>query len=91
MRIGIDSFVATRKHPVTGVAPSPAERIRDLLAEALILPVQNAGQASFVKGNISVTSFRDRDERHLRVRAQLRRVPDDGPHAEAQLELRARV
>jgi hypothetical protein len=76
---------------VVYIQPLLPQRIRDLLAEALILPVHNAGQASFVQGNISVTSFRDRDERHLRVRAQLRRVLDDVPHAEAQLELRARV
>ena len=40
MQIGIDSFVATRKHPVTGIVPSPAERMRDLLEE-----VEHADQA----------------------------------------------
>ncbi|MBI3885242.1 MAG: LLM class flavin-dependent oxidoreductase [Opitutae bacterium] len=33
MQIGIDSFVATDADPVTGVAPSPAQRIADLLEE----------------------------------------------------------
>lgn len=33
MQIGIDSFVATNADPVTGVAPSPAQRISDLLEE----------------------------------------------------------
>ena len=33
MQIGIDSFVATNADPLTGVAPSPAQRIADLLEE----------------------------------------------------------
>ncbi len=33
MQIGIDSFVATNADPVTGVAPSPVQRISDLLEE----------------------------------------------------------
>lgn len=33
MQIGIDSFVATNADPVTGVAPSPGQRISDLLEE----------------------------------------------------------
>jgi probable LLM family oxidoreductase len=33
MQIGIDSFVATRTNPLTGAAPTHAERIRDLLEE----------------------------------------------------------
>src|SRR5882672_1185892 len=33
MQIGIDSFVATNADPVTGVAPSPVQRITDLLEE----------------------------------------------------------
>src|SRR3954447_12274672 len=33
MQIGIDSFVATRKHPITGLRPTGVERLRDLLQE----------------------------------------------------------
>jgi len=33
MQIGIDSFVATNADPVTGVAPSPVQRLTDLLEE----------------------------------------------------------
>lgn len=33
MHIGIDSFVATNADPVTGVAPTPVQRIADLLEE----------------------------------------------------------
>src|SRR5258708_10402054 len=33
MQIGIDSFVATNADPVTGIAPSPVQRIADLLEE----------------------------------------------------------
>jgi probable LLM family oxidoreductase len=40
MQIGIDSFVATRKNPATGVVPSNSDRLRDLLEE-----VQHADQA----------------------------------------------
>src|SRR5215211_1288269 len=76
---------------VVRVSPLLPQRVCDLLAEALILPVQDAGQASLVQGNIPVASFRDCYERHLRVRSQLRGVPDDVPHTKAQLELRARV
>ncbi|MDB6169704.1 MAG: luciferase [Verrucomicrobia bacterium] len=40
LQIGIDSFVATRKDPVTGIAPAPADRIRQLLEE-----IEHADQA----------------------------------------------
>src|SRR4051812_26677507 len=33
MQIGIDSFVATNADPVTGLAPTPAQRLGDLLEE----------------------------------------------------------
>src|SRR5438128_2184472 len=33
MQIGIDSFVATNADPVTGLAPSPVQRLSDLLEE----------------------------------------------------------
>lgn len=33
VQIGLDSFVATAAHPLTGVAPSPAERMANLLEE----------------------------------------------------------
>lgn len=57
MQIGIDSFVATRKHPVTGVAPSPAERIRDLLEE--IDHADKAGVDAFGVGEHHRADFAD--------------------------------
>jgi probable LLM family oxidoreductase len=33
MQIGLDSFVATNADPVTGIAPTPAQRLSDLLDE----------------------------------------------------------
>src|SRR5215218_10594027 len=71
--------------------PLLPERFRDSLAKARVLLVQDTGQASPVQGNVPVALLRNRHERRLRVCAQLRGVPDDVPHAEAQLELRARM
>ena len=57
MQIGIDSFVATRKHPITGVTPSPAERIRDLLEE--IDHADKAGVDAFGVGEHHRADFAD--------------------------------
>jgi probable LLM family oxidoreductase len=57
MQIGIDSFVATRKNPVTGIAPSPAERIRDLLEE--IEHADQAGVDAFGVGEHHRADFAD--------------------------------
>src|SRR5688500_690967 len=57
MQIGIDSFVATRKDPVTGVAPSPAQRIRDLLEE--IEHADQAGVDAFGVGEHHRADFAD--------------------------------
>src|SRR5215207_1840924 len=57
MQIGIDSFVATRKDPVTGVAPSPADRIRDLLEE--IEHADQAGVDAFGVGEHHRADFAD--------------------------------
>lgn len=57
MQIGIDSFVATRKHPVTGILPSPVERLRDLLEE--VAHADQAGLDSFGVGEHHRREFAD--------------------------------
>src|SRR5687768_15764055 len=57
MQIGIDSFVATRKHPVTGLVASPAERIRNLLEE--IEHADQAGVDAFGIGEHHRADFAD--------------------------------
>jgi len=57
MQIGIDSFVATRKNPVTGLTPSNADRIRDLLEE--VEQADQAGVDSFGVGEHHRPDFAD--------------------------------
>src|SRR5438128_9668110 len=57
MQIGIDSFVATRKHPVTGIAPNTAGRLRDLLEE--IVHADQAGLDAFGVGEHHRPDFAD--------------------------------
>ena len=57
MQIGIDSFVATRKDPVTGIAPNASERLRDLLEE--IEHADQAGVDAFGVGEHHRQDFAD--------------------------------
>jgi hypothetical protein len=53
MQIGIDSFVATRKDPVTGIAPNASDRLRDLLEE-----IEHAAQAGVDSFEVGCTTGR---------------------------------
>jgi probable LLM family oxidoreductase len=57
MQIGIDSFVSTRKDPVTGIAPKTTDRLRDLLEE--IEHADQAGVDSFGVGEHHRQDFAD--------------------------------
>lgn len=57
MQIGIDSFVATRKNPTTGVVPSTSDRLRDLLEE--VEHADQAGVDSFGVGEHHRHDFAD--------------------------------
>jgi probable LLM family oxidoreductase len=57
MQIGIDSFVATRKDPTTGVVPGAADRLRDLLEE--VEHADQAGVDSFGVGEHHRQDFAD--------------------------------
>ncbi len=57
IEIGIDSFVATRPHPVTGAGPGPADRLRDLLEEVAL--ADEAGLDAFGVGEHHRPEFAD--------------------------------
>lgn len=57
MQIGIDSFVATRKDPATGITPTTSDRLRDLLEE--VAHADQAGVDSFGVGEHHRHDFAD--------------------------------